>query len=86
MAYTNYTSQFPPATTEEDWLFHIQNLVFNESNTPVKFNFRSHIYQLFTHMKLGSNIAVKNVLQVYVTTTTIFYAISLKKKRWEHMH
>ncbi len=38
-----------------------------------------NINQLFTHVKLGSNIAIKNVLQVYVTTITIFYAISLKK-------
>ncbi len=38
-----------------------------------------NIYQLFTQVKLGSNIAVKNVLQVYVTTNTIFYAIPTKK-------
>ncbi len=42
------------------------------------------MYQLFTHVKLGSNIAVKNVLQVYVTTTTIFYAISVKEVRTSH--
>ncbi len=35
-------------------------------------------------MKLGSNITVKNVLKVYVTTTTIFYAISLKNVRTSH--
>ncbi len=35
-------------------------------------------------MKLGSNIAVNNVLQVYVTTTTVFYAISLRKVRTSH--
>ncbi len=37
-------------------------------------------------MKLGSNIAVKNVLQVYVTEATIFYVISLKKARTTHTH
>ncbi len=36
------------------------------------------------HMKLGSNFAVKNVLQVYVTTSTIFYAIFSKKMRTSH--
>ncbi len=44
-----------------------------------------NIDQLFTHVKHGSNIAVKNVLQVYVTTTTIFHAISLKKVRTLHV-
>ncbi len=32
-----------------------------------------NIDQLFTHVELGPKIAVKNVLQVYVTTTMIFY-------------
>ncbi len=32
-------------------------------------------------MKLGSNIAVNNVLQVYVTTTMIFYAKLSQKMR-----
>ncbi len=35
-------------------------------------------------MKLGSNITFKNVLQVYVTTTAICYAISLIKVRTSH--
>ncbi len=35
-------------------------------------------------MKLGSNITVNNVLQVYVTTSMIFYAISLQKVRTSH--
>ncbi len=35
-------------------------------------------------MKFESNIAVKNVLQVYVTTTTIFYAFSSEKVRTPH--
>ncbi len=35
-------------------------------------------YSLFTHVKLGSNIAAKNVLQVYVTKTTTSYVISIK--------
>ncbi len=43
-------------------------------------------YQLFTYVKLGLNIAVKNVLQVYVTTTTIFYTISSQKVREHHLH
>ncbi len=38
-----------------------------------------NIYELFIHLKLGSNIAVKNVLQGYVTTTMIFHAISSQK-------
>ncbi len=36
-------------------------------------------------MKLGSNITIKNVLQVYVTTTTIFYAIFSKEMRTSHV-
>ncbi len=43
-----------------------------------------NIYQLFTHVKLGSNIAINKVLQVYVTTTMIFYAISSQKVRTSH--
>ncbi len=35
-------------------------------------------------MKLGSNISVKNVLQVYVTKTMLFYVISSKKVRTPH--
>ncbi len=35
-------------------------------------------------MRLGSNIAVKNVLQVYMTTTMIFYSISSQKVRTSH--
>ncbi len=35
-------------------------------------------------MKRGSNITVKNVLQVYVTETAIFYVISSKKVRTSH--
>ncbi len=35
-----------------------------------------NIYQFFRCVKFESNITVKNVLQIYVTTTTIFYAIS----------
>ncbi len=38
-------------------------------------------YRIFTHVKRGSNIAIKNVLQVYLTRTTIFYAILAPKVR-----
>ncbi len=51
-----------------------------------------NIYQLFTHVKLGSNIAVNNFLQVYVTTTDFlchFIAkgeniTRTKTRRWEY--
>ncbi len=44
-----------------------------------------YLSTLDTHMKRGSNIAVKNVLQVYVTTTMIFYAIFPKKVNTSHL-
>ncbi len=30
-----------------------------------------NIYQLTTHLKLGSNVAAKNILQVYLTRGTV---------------
>ncbi len=35
-----------------------------------------NIYPLFIHMKLESNIAIKNVLKLYLTTTTNDFAWS----------
>ncbi len=43
-----------------------------------------NIYELFTHLKPGSNIAIKNVLQVCVTTTMIFRALSSQQARTPH--
>ncbi len=42
------------------------------------------MYQFFTHVKLGLNITINNVLQGYVTTTMIFNAISSQKVRTSH--
>ncbi len=46
-----------------------------------------NICQLFTHVKLGSNIAVNNVLQVYVTTPDfLYFGVKVWKKVWFAAH
>ncbi len=43
-----------------------------------------YILLFVTHLKLGSNIAEKNVLQVYMTTTTVVHALTSHTARTWH--